>query len=145
MKYVVVLYDNLTLGTAFLFIIGSIAICALPPLNGFISEFLIYFGMLKGLSIHNFFSLITILFSIAGLALVGTMAILFSVVIVDRCQGYNAFAAEKPTDVCALLNEANNAIREFPNSVAVKRVVNAIRVQQGICKLEEFKEEPEKC
>ena len=62
--------------TALLFLIGSIAICGLPPFNGFISEFLVYFGMFKGLSIHNFFSMVTLLFSIAGLALVGTMAVL---------------------------------------------------------------------
>jgi len=62
--------------TAILFLIGSVAICGLPPFNGFISEFLIYFGMFKGLSINNFFAMIVMLFAIAGLALVGTMAIL---------------------------------------------------------------------
>lgn len=62
--------------TAILFLIGSVAICGLPPFNGFISEFLVYLGMFKGLSIHNFFSVIMILFAIAGLALVGTMALL---------------------------------------------------------------------
>lgn len=62
--------------TAVLFLIGSVAICGLPPFNGFISEFLIYIGMFKGLSIHNFFTVIMMLFAIAGLALVGTMAIL---------------------------------------------------------------------
>ena len=30
--------------TAALFIIGSVAICGLPPFNGFIGEFLIYEG-----------------------------------------------------------------------------------------------------
>lgn len=62
--------------SAILFLIGSIAICGLPPLNGFISEFLVYFAMLKGLLINNFFSTTTLIFAIAGLALVGTMAIL---------------------------------------------------------------------
>ncbi len=62
--------------TATLFLIGSVAICALPPLNGFISEFLVYFAMLKGLSINNFGAICTLIFTIAGLALVGTMAIL---------------------------------------------------------------------
>lgn len=62
--------------TAILFLIGSIAICGLPPFNGFISEFLIYFGMFKGLSVHNFFAVVAMIFAIAGLALVGTMAIL---------------------------------------------------------------------
>jgi len=36
--------------TAILFLVGTLAICALPPLNGFTSEFLIYFGMLDSVS-----------------------------------------------------------------------------------------------
>ncbi len=35
--------------TAFLFLLGALAICGLPPFNGFISEFLIYSGLYKGL------------------------------------------------------------------------------------------------
>ncbi len=35
--------------TAVAFLVGAIAISGLPPLNGFISEFLIYIGALKGL------------------------------------------------------------------------------------------------
>jgi hydrogenase-4 component B len=34
--------------TAFAFFIGSLAICALPPLNGFVSEFLIYSALFSG-------------------------------------------------------------------------------------------------
>jgi len=62
--------------TAVLFLIGSVAICGLPPFNGFVSEFLIYFGMFKGLEIHHFLSMLIVFFAISGLALVGTMAIL---------------------------------------------------------------------
>lgn len=62
--------------TGILFLIASVAICGLPPLNGFVSEFLIYMGMFKGLAINNFFALIVMLFGIACIALVGTMAIL---------------------------------------------------------------------
>jgi len=62
--------------TAVLFLIGSVAICGLPPFNGFISEFLIYFGMFKGLAIHNFFLVVCLLFAISALALIGTMAVL---------------------------------------------------------------------
>ena len=62
--------------TAGLFLIGSVAICGLPPLNGFISEFLIYFGMLKGALVDSLGMLIILILSLAGLALVGTMAIL---------------------------------------------------------------------
>lgn len=35
--------------TSALFLTGVIALCALPPLNGFISEFLLYISMLKGI------------------------------------------------------------------------------------------------
>jgi len=35
--------------TSALFIIGALAICALPPFNGFISEILIYAGLINGL------------------------------------------------------------------------------------------------
>lgn len=62
--------------TGVLFIIGSIAISGLPPFNGFISEFLIYIGMILGLNINNIASFITLIISLAGLALIGTMAIL---------------------------------------------------------------------
>ncbi|MCM1338288.1 MAG: hypothetical protein NC191_01295 [Muribaculaceae bacterium] len=62
--------------TGTLFLIASLAICALPPLNGFISEILIYMGMFRGLSIHNFFALVIMTIGIASLALVGTLAVL---------------------------------------------------------------------
>lgn len=35
--------------TALIFLIGTIALCALPPLNGFVSEFLLYMSMLHGI------------------------------------------------------------------------------------------------
>lgn len=35
--------------TGFSFLVGSIAICGLPPLNGFVSEALIYYGALRGM------------------------------------------------------------------------------------------------
>ena len=47
--------------TAILFLIGSLAICGLPPFNGFISEYLIYLGMFKSLSAANLYQSIIIL------------------------------------------------------------------------------------
>lgn len=61
--------------TAVFFLIGSLAICGLPPFNGFISEYLIYLGMFKSLSGANLYQIITILFSIIGLTLIGGLAI----------------------------------------------------------------------
>lgn len=94
--------------SAILFLIGSIAICGLPPFNGFVSEFLIYISMLKGLSVHNFFSLLTLLFSIASLALVGTMAILcftkaFSVIFLGMPRSEKAFEVKNDVHSSMLL------------------------------------------
>ena len=62
--------------TATLFILGSVAISGLPPFNGFVSEFLIYAGMLFGMLKSNVALLITLVLAVAGLAMVGTMAVL---------------------------------------------------------------------
>ncbi len=39
--------------TSAAFLIGSAAICGLPPLNGFVSEFLIYLGIFKGFGVSS--------------------------------------------------------------------------------------------
>lgn len=62
--------------TAVLFLIAAIAICGLPPLNGFISEFLILGGIYNWLFSAGLISLITIVFSLVGLILIGGLAIL---------------------------------------------------------------------
>jgi len=61
--------------TSILFLIGSLAICGLPPFNGFISEYLIYLGMFKSLSAANLYQSILILGTIVGLSLIGGLAI----------------------------------------------------------------------
>lgn len=62
--------------TAFLFLIASIAICGIPPFNGFISEFLIYNGLFQWLQNTTLVSMLFIVFSILGLVLIGGLAIL---------------------------------------------------------------------
>lgn len=62
--------------TATLFLIGSIAICAMPPFNGFISEFFIYIAMLNGLSTGNHFLFPVLVISIGLLAFVGAMVLI---------------------------------------------------------------------
>ena len=62
--------------TAIFFLVACLAICALPPLNGFIGEFLIYVGLLLSLKMDTSGLFILIILSIAGLALVGTLALL---------------------------------------------------------------------
>jgi hydrogenase-4 component B len=60
--------------TAFMFLLASLAICGLPPFNGFISEFLIYSGLYGALGTSSN-STIVIVLSISGLALIGGLAL----------------------------------------------------------------------
>jgi formate hydrogenlyase subunit 3/multisubunit Na+/H+ antiporter MnhD subunit len=62
--------------TSIAFLIGSIAISGLPPFNGFVSEFLIYWGMLKGIKGGNIFLSIMVMVAFASLAFIGAMALL---------------------------------------------------------------------
>ncbi|MDO8542422.1 MAG: proton-conducting transporter membrane subunit [Opitutaceae bacterium] len=39
--------------TAALFLLGAVAVCALPPLNGFVSEWLIYVGLFDAVTSHG--------------------------------------------------------------------------------------------
>jgi len=63
--------------TALLFLLASLAICGLPPFNGFVSEFIIYNGLFSG--INASFSMPSVLMfvaAMAGLALIGGLAIM---------------------------------------------------------------------
>jgi formate hydrogenlyase subunit 3/multisubunit Na+/H+ antiporter MnhD subunit len=62
--------------TAILFLIAALAICGLPPFNGFVSEFIIYSGLFNQLSVNSVPEILFTVFSIAGLALVGGLAML---------------------------------------------------------------------
>ncbi|MBI9066355.1 MAG: hypothetical protein JEZ09_03615 [Salinivirgaceae bacterium] len=62
--------------SAYLFLIGSLAICGLPPFNGFVSEFFIYSGLFKGLTSNQFTLTLTMLFSIVALVLIGGLALI---------------------------------------------------------------------
>lgn len=62
--------------TAVLFLIGSIAIGGIPPFNGFISEFIIYLGLLNGLESSNIAEITLMILSFAGLSIIGGISIL---------------------------------------------------------------------
>jgi hydrogenase-4 component B len=61
--------------TAFFFLLGALAICGLPPFNGFVSEFIIYSGMFKSLHNANLQTNLVVIGSIIGLVLIGGLAI----------------------------------------------------------------------
>ncbi len=60
--------------TSMLFLLASVAICGLPPFNGFVSEFLIYKGFFSGLETDIYTSLL-FLGGIVGLTLTGGLAL----------------------------------------------------------------------
>lgn len=60
--------------TTVLFLTGSAAICALPPLNGFVSELAIYLGIFKGLAAGT--APLASAAALAALALVGGIVVL---------------------------------------------------------------------
>jgi hydrogenase-4 component B len=75
--------------TGWAFLIGSVAIIGLPPLNGFVSEFLIYTSLFTGIGNPQFYPLIVILIAMISLVLIGGLALLcftkvFSVVFLGQ-------------------------------------------------------------
>lgn len=62
--------------TAYLFLIAAIAISGIPPFNGFVSEFLIYNGLYNWLQDSTLVALVTIVFTILGLVMIGGLALL---------------------------------------------------------------------
>ena len=61
--------------TTVLFLVGALAICALPPLNGFVSEFFIYSGLLGG-KVPDSQSNVMLIGAAAVLAFVGAVSAL---------------------------------------------------------------------
>ena len=62
--------------TALLFLVAAIAISGIPPFNGFISEFVIYSGFYYWMQDAMVGSLMTIIFSVLALVLIGGLAML---------------------------------------------------------------------
>ena len=87
--------------TGLLFLAGTTAICALPPLNGFVSELLIYLGMLDGIASGS-----DVLASAAGLA---ALALIGGVVILTFTKLYGTvFLGSPRTHEVAEASEADN-------------------------------------
>jgi len=62
--------------TAAIFLVGALAIGGLPPFNGFVSEFLIYNGLVGGINHGSISQIILFVLSLAGLSLVGGLSLL---------------------------------------------------------------------
>jgi formate hydrogenlyase subunit 3/multisubunit Na+/H+ antiporter MnhD subunit len=75
--------------TAWAFLIGAVAISGIPPLNGFISEFLLYSSIVNGMGNTEFYPLLVFFIALLSLVLIGGLALLcftkvFSVVFLGQ-------------------------------------------------------------
>ncbi len=61
--------------TAVLMLVGSLGIAALPPLNGFVSEWLIFQGLFQGFRIGSHLTAVLLVVAAAVLALTGGLAV----------------------------------------------------------------------
>lgn len=61
--------------TALLFLVASLAICGLPPFNGFVSEFFIYNGFINGIISGTLMTRLIIMAAIIGLVVIGGLAV----------------------------------------------------------------------
>jgi len=61
--------------TAFCFLAGAVAIVGLPPLNGFISEFLIYTGLLRSVAFETGRAWLLAVLAVPALSLTGGLAL----------------------------------------------------------------------
>lgn len=94
--------------TALCFLVGAVAICGLPPLNGFVSEFLIYLGLFRtmlplgeGSDVGTGSGLIGVAMAAPALALIGGLALacfvkVFGAVFLGTARSENARFADDP-------------------------------------------------
>lgn len=62
--------------TGILFLLGALAIGGLPPLNGFVSEFILYTGIIIGIKSTGMSYIALMVSALAGLAIIGGLSLL---------------------------------------------------------------------
>jgi hydrogenase-4 component B len=141
--------------TTFTFLIGAIAISGLPPLNGFVSEFLIYLGVFKNNTGNGIEAVLPVLIVIGSLSLIGGLALAcftkaFSVIFLGLPRSDNAqqvheagtrmkFSMVILASCCALLGIfspfvllfAENVIKEI-SPLSSENIQNEIASASGI-------------
>lgn len=91
--------------TANCFLLGAVAICGLPPLNGFVSEILIYLGLFHIATTSQAIGASAAVFAAPGLALIGALAVACFV----RLYGL-VFLGAPRSEQAAHAHEAGNAM-----------------------------------
>jgi hydrogenase-4 component B len=103
--------------TGILFLIACLAVCGLPPFNGFVSKFLIYSGILRALDNAGMYKAATLLFGLITLSLVG---------------GISLFAFSK-TYATVFLGSSRNPITEKATEVGWNILVPKYIIATTIC------------
>jgi formate hydrogenlyase subunit 3/multisubunit Na+/H+ antiporter MnhD subunit len=62
--------------TAVIFLIGALAIGGMPPFNGFVSEFIIYCGLIEGIHTNSIYQIMLMILVLAGISVLGGLSIL---------------------------------------------------------------------
>ena len=87
--------------TALSFLIGAVAICGLPPLNGFVSELLVYMAMLRGGVMGDGAIATLLMLGVPLLAMVGALAV------ACFCKAHGVvFLGEPRTPACSSAQES---------------------------------------
>jgi hydrogenase-4 component B len=86
--------------TSGFFLVGTVAICGLPPLNGFVSEFLIYLGFLRGVTFQSGVAAVFPAMGAPALALIGGLAVacfvkVFGIVFLGAARGESTARAQE--------------------------------------------------
>ena len=126
--------------TMILFLLGAIAICALPPLNGFVSEWLIYIGLFRtlGSGVGQSFPMAAL--GAVALAMIGPLAIacfvkLLGTVFLGTARSELAEHAREPSKSMlismALLAFGCSCIGLFP-MITVHLLENATQLWAGV-------------
>jgi NADH:ubiquinone oxidoreductase subunit 5 (subunit L)/multisubunit Na+/H+ antiporter MnhA subunit len=126
--------------TAGTFLIGSAAISALPPLNGFVSEFLIYLGSFSAVATSPVAVAIPTLIAVAALALIGGLAAAcfakaFGVVFLGEARSEEvrrAHEAPAPMRAAMIALAACCVLLGLLSAVVVPRLAPAISVATGL-------------
>ncbi len=62
--------------TAAIFLVGALAIGGMPPFNGFVSEYIIYSGLIEGLHTESIYQIMLMILVLAGLSVIGGLSVL---------------------------------------------------------------------
>jgi hydrogenase-4 component B len=122
--------------TAGIFLVGAIAIGGLPPFNGFVSEFIIYIGLIEGIHVNSLSQILLFVLSLAGLSIIGGLSVLtftktFGTIFLGQPR---TELPQKPHEVCNLMLVPQYVIITIMLSVAfipqfyLKIIGNALMV-----------------